>query len=71
MNKFSSIFGQILTLFPRLRFEAFVQETKAAKHSKGFSCPPRRIRCYAFLPTWSRPLIAGNLWWIGDLSRQS
>ena len=38
MNKFSSIFGQILTLFPRLRFEALVQETKSAKHSKGFSC---------------------------------
>src|SRR3990172_4848148 len=38
MNKFSSIFGQILTLFPRWQFESFVRETKSARHSKGFSC---------------------------------
>ena len=38
MNKFSSIFGQLLTLFPRLEFESFVKKTKAARHTKGFSC---------------------------------
>jgi|GEM_PF-474569 len=42
MNKFSSIFGQILTLFPRLRFEAFVQETKAALQSIAKVFPVRR-----------------------------
>ncbi|MCU0644301.1 MAG: IS4 family transposase [bacterium] len=38
MNKFSSIFGQLLTLFPRLEFESFVKKTKSACHTKGFSC---------------------------------
>jgi hypothetical protein len=38
VNKFSSIFGQLLTLFPRLEFESFVKKTKSARHTKGFSC---------------------------------
>ena len=38
MNKFSSIFGQILQLFPRTQFEIFVKETDSAKATKGFSC---------------------------------
>jgi len=38
MNKFNNIFGQILKLFPRFRFESFVRETGASRHSKGFSC---------------------------------
>ena len=38
MNKFNSIFGQILKIFPRLQFEVFVKETGASRHSKGFSC---------------------------------
>lgn len=38
MNKYNSIFGQILKIFPRLQFEAFVRETQAAKYTKGFSC---------------------------------
>lgn len=38
MNKFNSIFGQILRLFPRSQFEQFVKETGSAKGSKGFSC---------------------------------
>jgi hypothetical protein len=38
MNKFSSIFGQLLSLFPRLEFESFVKKTKSARHTKGFSC---------------------------------
>ena len=38
MNKFNSIFGQILKIFPRLQFEMLVKETGASRHSKGFSC---------------------------------
>lgn len=38
MNKYNSIFGQILKIFPRLQFEAFVRETKASQNTKGFSC---------------------------------
>jgi hypothetical protein len=38
MNKFNSIFGQILQLFPRTQFKIFVKETGAAKATKGFSC---------------------------------
>ena len=38
MNKFNSIFGQILKIFPRSQFEIFVKETKASVYTKGFSC---------------------------------
>jgi len=38
MNKYNSIFGQILKLFPRLQFEALVKETAASRNAKGFSC---------------------------------
>jgi len=38
MNKYSSIFGQILKIFPRFQFEAFVKETGASRNAKGFSC---------------------------------
>lgn len=38
MNKFNSIFGQILKIFPRFQFELFVKETGASRNSKGFSC---------------------------------
>jgi len=38
MNKYNSIFGQILSLFPRLQFEAFVKETHSARRIKGFNC---------------------------------
>lgn len=38
MNKFNSLFGQILQLFPRTQFEIFVKETGSAKAAKGFSC---------------------------------
>ena len=38
MNKYNSIFGQILKIFPRFQFEAFVRETKSAYRTKGFSC---------------------------------
>jgi hypothetical protein len=38
MNKFCSIFSQLLQLFPRIEFENAVKETQAARHTKGFTC---------------------------------
>jgi hypothetical protein len=38
MNKFSSIFSQILSLFGRADFERSVKETKSAYKTKGFTC---------------------------------
>ncbi|GER94756.1 transposase [hot springs metagenome] len=38
MNKFSSIFGQILQIFSKSEFYEAVRETKADKGVKGFSC---------------------------------
>jgi hypothetical protein len=38
MNRFSSIFSQLLQLFPRLEFHRIVKETKAGCHSRGFTC---------------------------------
>jgi hypothetical protein len=37
MNKCSSIFGQILSLIPRIEFERLVQETQVEYQCKGFS----------------------------------
>lgn len=38
MHKFSSIFSQILSLFPRVEFEKIVKQTRAEKGAKGFTC---------------------------------
>jgi len=38
MNKFSSIFGQILQLFPKGEFYKAVYETESEKGAKGFTC---------------------------------
>lgn len=38
MNRFCSMFSQILQLFPRSDFQALVKETKAERHARGFSC---------------------------------
>ncbi|MFQ6052529.1 MAG: IS4 family transposase [Candidatus Hydrothermarchaeota archaeon] len=38
MNKFNSIFSQILHIFPRMEFEKIVRQTQAEKGAKGFSC---------------------------------
>lgn len=38
MNKFSSIFGQILQIFSKMEFHRAVVETGAEKGTKGFSC---------------------------------
>ncbi len=37
MNKFCSIFSQILQLFPRFEFQQLVKETRAERHARGFS----------------------------------
>ena len=37
MNRFCSMFSQILQLFPRTEFELLVRETKAEMHARGFS----------------------------------
>jgi len=37
MNKYSSLFSQMLALFPRLEFEKFVRKTGAEYAAKGFS----------------------------------
>ncbi len=38
MNRYSSVFGQILQLFSTAEFYKAVKETKAEKGAKGFSC---------------------------------
>ena len=38
MNKFCSIFSQLLQLFPRVEFQHLVKETQAERHAKGFTC---------------------------------
>jgi hypothetical protein len=38
MNRFCSMFSQILQLFPRSEFELLVRETKAERHARGYSC---------------------------------
>ena len=38
MNKFNSIFGQILKIFPRLQFDVLAREAGASRNCKGFSC---------------------------------
>lgn len=38
MNRFSSIFSQLLQLFPRLEFQHLVRIIQAERHAKGFTC---------------------------------
>ena len=38
VTRFCSIFNQLLQLFPRHDFQRAVQETKAERHARGFSC---------------------------------
>ncbi len=37
MNRFSSIFSQLLQLFSRIEFEQAVRETKSERHARGFT----------------------------------
>lgn len=38
MNRVCSIFAQLLQLFPRTKFQAAVQQHKAERHARGFTC---------------------------------
>ena len=38
MNRFCSIFSQLLQLFSRSEFQQAVKETKAERHARGFTC---------------------------------
>jgi hypothetical protein len=38
LSAFSSVFGQILKLFPRTEFQQLVRETKSERHARGFTC---------------------------------
>jgi len=38
VNRFCSMFSQLLKLFPRLEFEKAVKETRAQRHARGFMC---------------------------------
>jgi hypothetical protein len=38
MNRFCSIFSQLLQLFPRIDFQQAVRETRAERHARGFTC---------------------------------
>lgn len=38
MNRFSSMFSQLLKLFPRTEFQALVKRTHAERHARGFTC---------------------------------
>lgn len=38
MNRFSSIFSQLLQLFPRVEFQHLVRITQAERYAKGFPC---------------------------------
>jgi len=37
VNRFMSVFSQMLQLFSRLEFEKAVKETKAERHARGFA----------------------------------
>ena len=38
MREFSSMFSQLLKLFPRTEFQALVKRTLAERHARGFTC---------------------------------
>jgi hypothetical protein len=38
VNRFCSIFSQLLKLFPRSEFEQLVRQTRAERHARGFAC---------------------------------
>jgi len=38
MNRFCSIFSQFLQLFPRIEFQQAVNQTRAERHARGFTC---------------------------------
>ena len=38
MNRFVSVFSQLLQLFPRIEFQRAVQDHQAERHARGFTC---------------------------------
>jgi hypothetical protein len=38
MNRFSSVFGELLWIFPKSEFYSAVKETKSEKGAKGVTC---------------------------------
>src|SRR3989442_5296129 len=38
VSRFSSMFSQLLNLFPRTEFQALVNRTYAERHARGFTC---------------------------------
>src|SRR3989442_13540373 len=38
VSGFSSMFSQLLKLFPRTAFQSLVKRTRAERHARGFSC---------------------------------
>jgi Domain of unknown function (DUF4372) len=38
VSGFSSMFSQLLKLFPRTEFQALVKRTHAERHARGFTC---------------------------------
>ncbi|MGH6634635.1 MAG: DUF4372 domain-containing protein, partial [Gammaproteobacteria bacterium] len=57
MNRFCSMFSQILKLFPRSEFERLVRETQAERHARGFSSWGQ----FVAMLFWACPFAAGNL----------
>jgi len=52
MNRFSSIFGQILQLFSKREFFEAVYATQAERGAKGFSWSYNQILCMAIKKTY-------------------
>ena len=59
MNRFSSIFSQLLQLFPRIEFQHMVKETRAERGAKGFTCWAQFV-CHAVLPIGTRSFSPGD-----------
>jgi hypothetical protein len=38
VNRFCSIFSQLLQLFSRVEFQQMVRDTRAERHARGFPC---------------------------------
>ena len=70
MTRFSSIFSQLLQLFPRLEFEQAVKKHNAERGAKGFSSWGP-VCGDAVLPVWAGAFVAGDLRRIGQLRREA
>ena len=51
MKKFSSIFSQLLQLFPRTEFAALTKKHRAERHARGFNCWTQFIAMLFCQPT--------------------